>query len=342
MNRKKRRSAAKARRQGAPKGPRSAPADTKLEAAISHHQAGRLAEAKQLYAEILSRDPKQVVALHLLGVIAYQQGDAGHAIELIGRAIALRPDHAAAHNNLGNALKDLGKLDEAVAAYRKALELKPDYADAYNNLGNALWDQGKLDEAVAACRKALELKPDHANAHNNLGNALKDLGKLDEAVAAYRKALELKPDYADAHSNLLLCLNYDARVSQQKIFAESQRWDDAHAVPRAADERRHPNNPDPERRLRVGYVSPDFRKHSVGHFLDPVMAGHDRRSFGVFCYAEVMTPDDATARFRDLSDRWCSTVGMTDAAVAARIREDDIDILVDLAGHTANNRLKVR
>jgi len=174
-----------------------------------------------------------------------------------------------------------------------------------------------------------------------LGNAYKNQGKLAEAVAAYRKALELKPDYVDAHSNLVFSMNFDERFTQRDIAAESRRWDAVHAVPRSPDERTHPTDPDPDRRLRIGYVSPDFREHSVSYFLDPVIAGHDRGSFEVFCYADVVKPDNKTARFRDLSDGWCSTVAMTDAAVAERVREDGIDILVDLAGHTANNRLLV-
>jgi len=393
----------------------------------------------------LSREPNNVIALHHLGVIEYQEGDARQAAALIGEAIALRPDYAEAHSNLGNALKQLGRLAESVTAYQKAIELKPDYADAHNNLGTALKDQGKLKAAVAAYRRALELRPDHAGAysnlgnarkeqgkldeaesdyrsalalkpdyaeahnnlgtvlmeqgkleaavsacqnalalqpdyaeaHNNLGNALKGLGRLEEAVASYHKALklksdyvkahsnlgtalkdqgrleeamaaynralELKPDYADVHSNLLFSMHYDARYTQRDIVAESRRWDAIHAVPCSPDERTHPTDPDPDpdRRLRVGYVSPDFREHSVSYFLAPVIAGHDRGSFEVFCYAEVAKPDDKTARYRELSDGWCSTVGMTDAALAARIREDGIDILVDLAGHTANNRLLV-
>ena len=136
-------------------------------------------------------------------------------------------------------------------------------------------------------------------------------------------------------------MNCDRRSSQQEILAESRRWDEVHGAPSAADDGSHSNNPDPGRRLRVGYVSPDFREHSVRYFLDPLMVGHDRRSFEVFCYAEVIKPDSATARFQSIADGWCSTVGMTDAAVAARIRDDCIDILVDLAGHTANNRLLV-
>ncbi len=341
MNRRQRRAAAKARGRDAPRGYGFASSDSKLREAVSYHQGGRLAEAKRSYLEILSRERNNAVALHLLGVIRCQEGDAGQAIELIGKAIALKPDYAEAHSNLGNALNDQGRLEEAVVVYRRALELKPDLAEAHSNLGNALKDQGKADEAVAAYRKALELKPDYAEAHSNLGNALKDQGKVDEAVAAYRKALELKPDYADAHCNLLFCMNYDRQTSQQEILAESRRWDDVHAAPCAVDEGSHPNNPDTERRLRVGYVSPDFREHSVSYFLDPLIAGHDRRSFEVFCYSQVIKPDAKTERFRDLADVWRSTVGIADATVAERIQEDGIDILVDLAGHTGENRLLV-
>ena len=253
----------------------------------------------------------------------------------------MKPDYVAAHNNLGNVLRDQGKLDDALAAYHRALALRPDYVAAHVNLGNALKDLGRLEEAVAAFQKALAVKPDQPEARSNLGNAYKNQGKLTEAVAAYQKALELKPDYVDAHSNLVFCMNYDEQFTQRDIVAESRRWDAVHAVPRGADERPHPNDPDPERRLRVGYVSPDFREHSVSYFLDPVIAHYDRGTFEVFCYAGVVRPDKKTARFRDLSDGWCSTVGMTDAAVAERIREDGIDILVDLAGHSANNRLLV-
>ena len=381
--------------------------DDKLESSVSAHQAGRLTEAKQLYAEILSQEPNNIAALHNLGLVRHQEGDSQQAIELIEMALILRPDHVKAHNNLGNALKDQGKLKKAVAAYQTALKLKPDfaeahnnlgtalkelgkldaavasyhesliiqpnYAKAHNNLGNALQDMGKLNEAVASLRKALTIKPDYAKAHNNLGIALKDMGKLDEAVASFHKALTIQPDFAnahnnlgnalqdlgkldaavasfhkaltiqpyfaEAHSNLLITMNYDARISQQDIFAESRRWEAAHVTTGTAPEKSHTRDRDPEQRLRIGYVSPDFRRHSVSYFLDPLIAGHDRRQFEVFCYAQVANPDHETRRFQDLADGWCSTVGMTTAAMVERIRADGIDILVDLAGHTANNRL---
>ncbi len=160
-------------------------------------------------------------------------------------------------------------------------------------------------------------------------------------MLAYHRALALKPDYAEAHGNLIFMMNYDARFSQKDIFAESRRWNEIHAAPYREHERTHASDRDPDRRLRVGYLSPNFREHSVSYFADPLIAGHDRRSFEVFCYAQVIKPDTRTERFRDLADVWRSTVGLTDATVAERIREDGIDILVDLAGYTGENRLLV-
>ncbi len=173
-----------------------------LAIAFQHHQAGRLQAAEQICRQILTVEPNQPDAIHLLGVLAGQAGKYGAAVEYIERAIRLKGNAAPFYNNLGNALKCQGKLDEAVACYRRTLELKPDFAEAHYNLGVTLNDQGKLDEAIACYRRALELKPNLADAHYNLGSALKDQGKLDEAVACYRRTLELKPDFAEAHSDL--------------------------------------------------------------------------------------------------------------------------------------------
>ncbi|MFP6742854.1 MAG: tetratricopeptide repeat protein [Alphaproteobacteria bacterium] len=341
----------------------------------AHHIAGRLQEAEAIYRRVFAAEPNNPDALHLLGVIAHQVGNNELAVQLIGRAIAANPRVASYHNNLGNALhgqgrledavaachralelepgyaevhynlgnmlRDQGKLEDSVAAYHRVLELKPDYPKAHNNLGIALHEQGKLEEAGSAYHRELELKPYYPDAHNNLGSALLERGRLEEAVAAYHMALELKPDYAEAHSNLIVCMNSDERYSQQDIFAESRRWEAVHATPGTAREAGYLHDRDPERRLRIGYVSPDFKCHSVSHFLDPLIAGHDRRRFEVLCYAQVANPDDETRRFQGLADYWCSTVGMTAPTIAERVRADGIDILVDLAGHTANNRLLV-
>ena len=188
--------AAKSRKRDTRKAPVSASADSEIQAAKSHHRAGRLADAKRLYAEILSRQPDNALALNLLGMIAYQEGDFRLAIDRIDKAIALRPRYAEAHSNVGSALKKLDRFDEAVAAYRKALDLRPDFAEVHFNLGNALKEQGKLDEATAAHRRALALNSELAGAHYNLGLALMSLGKLDEGFREYEwrwKTDEFRP-----------------------------------------------------------------------------------------------------------------------------------------------------
>ena len=258
----------------------------------------------------------------------------------IARRSASNPTTPRPIPHLGNALRDQGKLDEAVAAYRQAIRFKPDYAEAHSNLGNALKDQGKLDEAVAAYRQAIAIKPDQAEAHSNLGIALKDQGKLDEAVAAYRQAISIKPDYAEAHSNLLFSLNYHDKWTADRLFAEHREWDERHGR-RISRPTAYANDREVGRRLKIGYVSPDFRRHSVAYFVEPLLKGHDRQAVEVFCYAEVKRPDTVTGELQRLADHWLVTVGLSDDELAARIRADGIDILVDLAGHTANNRLRV-
>jgi len=278
-----------------------------LAIAIQHHQAGRLQAAEQIYRQIVKVDPNQADAIHLLGVIAYQAGN----------------------------------LDEAVASYRRALELKPDHAKAHNNLGVAFTRQGKLDEAVACYRRALELKPDNAEAYSNMGAAFTEQGSLDEAVACCHRALELKPDYAEVHSNRLYMLNFSADHDARSLHEEHRRWNEIFAEPLAKSIRRHGNDATPNRRLRVGYVSPNFCNHVVALFLLPLLESHDHGRIEVFCYASIHAPDEITERCRARADVWRDVRGLPDEQVAEIIRQDQVDILVDLTMHMADNRLLV-
>ena len=346
-----------------------------FEIAFAHHQAGRLAEAEQLYRQILAVAPQHPAALHMLGVIAHQRGrsdlavgllrqasalsphdpgvhsNLGEAYRTLGqgddaiaefrRALQLQPHHAACHFNLGNALTEQGRLDEAIVAFQAALTLQPDYAKAHNNLGYALLEQGSIEEAIACFRRALRLQPDYADAHNNLGNALKDQGQIAASIAAYRQTLALRPDDVAAHDNLLLNLHYPAEQNAEEIFQEHCRWDSVHT--RSLTDRReaHANDPSPERRLRIGYVSPDFRTHPVATFFEHLLATHDSAQVEIFCYADLLRADAVTARLKEKSANWRVITGMPDAQVAELVRQDRIDLLVDLAGHTAFNRLPV-
>jgi predicted O-linked N-acetylglucosamine transferase (SPINDLY family) len=298
---------------------------------------GRLDDAVAVYDTAVRLKPDYAEAHYNLGNALMDLGRLGDAVAAYETAIRLKPDLAEAHSNLGNALKDLGRLDDAVAAYETAIRLKPDYAEAHSNLGNALMDLGRLDDAVAACETAIRLKPDYAEAHSNLGNALKDLGRLDDAVAAYETAIRLKPDYADAHSNLMMCLHYQPEIDGSSILEEARRFGarfDETPTPRS-----YSNSAAPDRRLRIGYVSGDFKRHPVGYFLSRVLTNHDRTVAEVFCYSNDCRDDDLTAQLQGAADHWHRLVGLSDQAAAALVAADGIDILVDLSGHTALNRL---
>ena len=175
---------------------------------------------------------------------------------------------------------------------------------------------------------------------SNFAITLSNQGKDEEAIAAFRRALELKPDFAGARSNMLLCLNYATSYSAGEIFAEHKAWEDAHnyCIPRIQS---YSNPPDPMRRIRIGYVSPDLRAHSVSFFIEPLLKNHDPSIIETFCYAEVRKPDGVTQRLRGYVRNWRNICGMSNAAVLKTIQDDGIDVLVDLAAHTGSNRLGV-
>jgi protein O-GlcNAc transferase len=313
--------------------------DQSFAQALAYHQAGRLAEAEQLYRQILGIEPQHSDSLHLLGVIALQAGHYDAALQLVQQAVARRPDGAIYHNSLGQALEHLDRRDEAAAAYRAAIRLDPEYPEAYNNLGRLLQAKDQPGEAQDCFDTAIRLQPDFAEAHSNLGNLCKEQGELAEAVACYRRAVALRPDSSAIHSNLLLTLHYLSGVSAADLAHEHRLWADRHVKPLMGERRPHTNDRRPDRRLRVGYVSPDFREHAIARFIRPLLAQHDPEQVEVFAYSDVVHADDVTAHLRGLVPEWRDISALNDAQLAAQVRNDGIDILVDLAAHTARNRL---
>lgn len=308
--------------------------------AYIRNQLGQVEKAIPLYQKVVELSPDLSEAHNNLGNAYQHQGLLDEASACYQKALALRPGNHKALSNMGNILQEKGRLAEAVSFYEKAIALRPDNPEAYNNMGAAMKELGRLSESVSCHRKAIELEPGNAMAHNNLGSAYKHQGRLLEAISCYRKACHLKRDYAEAHSNLILAMQYDQTSDLREIFYESRAWWHRHGIPNSR-QFVHNRQPASKRRLRIGYVSPDFRDHSVSYFFLPLLEAHDRREVEVFCYAEVKRVDKMTARIKTLSDHWRSTVGLTSDEVARRIYEDGIDILVDLAGHTADNRLLV-
>jgi predicted O-linked N-acetylglucosamine transferase (SPINDLY family) len=300
---------------------------------------GQCEEAVFRFRQAVSLQPDLAQAHNNLGLVLLHLGRCEEAVDSLRQAMHLMPELAQAHNNLGLAFWRLGRQDEARDSFWQAVHLQPDLAEAQNNLGTTLAARGLPDEALACYERAVQLEPGHAEALTNLGNAYKDQGRLAEAVATYRAAVAKRPDDPKIHSNLLLALHYQAGIDPIEILAESRRFAERHAPPPGGLTPTVTSLPLEGRRLRVGYVSPDFREHPVAFFLEPILASHDRRRFEIFCYANVSRPDEVTERLRRCADHWRSLVGLSDAQVADVIRGDDIDVLVDLAGHTGGNRL---
>jgi predicted O-linked N-acetylglucosamine transferase (SPINDLY family) len=303
--------------------------------------AGRSSAAAVAYQEALRLTPDSAETWYNLGNLRRSQGALDEAVECYRRAIALRPGYSKAELNLGAAFLDQGKTDEAIACYQQVARREPRFAGAFNNLGVAWQVQGRLEPAIECFRRAIELEPDYADAHNNLGGALQDQGRLDDALASYQRALELRPDFDTARSNCLCALRYApgaGLVELQNAGAEYQR---RHAAALAAERKPHPNVRQPERRLRVGFVSPDFARGPVGTFLIGPLEHLDRDQFEVFCYSDRLRPAELTARFQAAADVWRDTIGLNDAELARQIRDDRIDILFDLSGHAPRNRLLV-
>lgn len=296
-------------------------------------------EAIGEFQAAIQRKPDYWQAFSMTGLVLQQRGQLAAALDRCVQAVQLAPEAAEARQRLGLALREMGRMQEAIAEFERAIALRPGYVEALTDLATAFERLGDLDAAVAAIRRAIDAQPGYPVAHCGLGIVLAELGRVDEAIPIVRKAIELKPDYDAAHSAQLFLLNYSSRHGPAEVFEEHRRWARARTsglAPRAA---RFENSRVPERRLRIGYVSPDFRQHSVAFFLTPVLARHERSAFEVFCYSDVRKVDALTQQLKDRADAWRDVTGLPDEQVAAQVREDRIDILVDLAVHSGNNRL---
>jgi len=305
------------------------------------NQMGSVQEAIASFREALRLRPGYAGAHSNLGLALAGQGQIEEAIACYREALRLRPDLSEAHYNLGLALAEQGKHEEAEACYKQALRYKPDYAAALNGLAAAHKDQGQFDEAIALQEQALRIQPGYAVALNGLATAYKNQGRLDEAIACFRKAMAAQPELPFIHSNLLQTLLYHGGYEPEAVFAEHLRWAAKFGASPAVHRPLQPIPRDPGRRLRIGYSSPDFCEHVLGRYSEAVIAAHDRAQFEVFCYANVSHPDARTQRIKASADHWRSVVWLSDAQAADLIRQDQIDLLIDLAGHTGGNRLGV-
>jgi protein O-GlcNAc transferase len=305
---------------------------------LAFMKQGKLQEAKDMVESALKINPELAEAACNLGNISYSLGLTELAIEKFRQAILLKPDYVEAYIHLGNALIKQGMTSEAITCYQHAIALKPDSIKAHSNLAEALRIQGKLTEAEQIAKGALHLNPDSAYAYSALDLIYFLQGKIKASIEMGKKAVLLDPSYEVAQDNLLMGMHYDPDYSMETLFDAAQKWGARHAT---RDDCLPPpaNTPDPERRLRIGYVSADFKTHPVGFFIEQVLAQHDKNQFEIFCYSNLATDDDLTARLRRHANHWTNILYRSDKEFAQLVRQDGIDLLIDLSGHTSGNRL---
>jgi predicted O-linked N-acetylglucosamine transferase (SPINDLY family) len=307
---------------------------------IALREQDRPAEAGLAYRRALILRPDYGEAHNNLGALVQSGGQLGAAATAYRRALTLRPNFAKAHSNLGVALAEQGEPAAAELAYRRALQFAPDHAETFSHLGIALKTQGRLPEAARLGRHAVALRPDFAEAYGNLGLILQEQALLASALACYDRALVLAPVLADIASNRLFCLAHRDGVGAALLFGAHLDFAVRFETPRLAAWPAHRPGGDPERPLRIGFVSGDLRAHAVAHFIEPVLALlAGLQTLSLTAYYNYPSEDPVTARLRRHFSAWRGVVGLSDAALADQIRRDGIDIAIDLAGHTAKNSL---
>ncbi len=299
--------------------------------------SGRWGEVLRRCTEFVGQEPDCAKAWHWAGIAYGRQGDLAQALAAFDEALRLEPENGLLLYNQGTLLGKAGRVVEALRVLSRAVGLEPRYAPLRSNYGALLSQAGESAKAIDELEIALQLNPEYAEAYNNAGNALREQGRLDEAERMYREALRIRRDYNVAHSNLLLCLCYQNRFGPERVLAEHLRWGArfAKAAPVELPERR------PAARLRIGYVSADFRMHSVAFFVEPVIEHHDRSRFEVFCYSDGEREDAVTQRLRGAADHWRGVSGLDDRRSAVLFAAELFDVLVELGGHTSHNRLSM-
>lgn len=300
-------------------------------------QSGAFAQAAALCEARLIEDPEDAEAQQMRGAALFRLGRTTEGLACLHEAAKLAPRNGDLQLQIGRVYAAIGRLQPALAAYRNAHAL--DIPAAAGELAMLLKTVEGYDEAEDCLRAALPRSATPARDRHRLAGMLFEQGRVPEAIAELRASLGLEPEAASVHSDLLRALNYADGVDPHAIFGEHEEWARRHADPLGEGLPPHANDNSPGRRLRIGYVSPYFRKHAVTFFLESVLAACDRGAFDIYLYADVARPDNYSERLKSYGHTWRDTVRMSDDALAQTVREDRIDILVDLSGHTPGHRL---
>ncbi len=313
--------------------------DLILTLAESLRMLHRYSDAEEVYRSALLRHPHAPSLLSELGSVLREQNLFDAAEEHYKEALLIAPRSTVVLKGAAGFYQSIRRHQEAADSYRRYIELAPNDVGALNNLAIMLRDIEKFDEAEETYLECAKREENPSYVYNNLGILAMEMAKAEESIQYYHKALEMDPTYTGAHSNMLFYMNYLGSLSPNQLYDEHRNWARWHTEPNMVGTEVYPNDPSPERRLRIGYVSADLFGHAVSYFIESALKQHDSVNFDIFCYANVRTPDGITKRLQSYTNHWRQIHKMSAAEIAALVRKDEIDILVDLGGHTAGNRL---
>lgn len=311
-----------------------------LQKANQFHRSGRISEAEICYRQLIELETSDPTPCLYLGALFEEQNRWKEAVDCYRLASERDPRNPTAYRALGNGFLKLGQKTEAIDSLRKAVALRPDYAQAWGVMGNVYAEMGDWEAAISCYSRVVNLDPRNYLALWNLGIAFQTRGEINQSITYYQQALAISPNAAVCHSNLLTCLQYSPSHTIEMAWQEALQFGHRHSPPGETPQLT-PNDPNPCRRLRIGYVSGDFCNHPVGYFLESIIEHHNRDSFEIFCYSNNVRDDDTTLHLRNKADNWRTITPMDDDSARGQILQDRIDILVDLSGHTAKNRLIV-
>jgi protein O-GlcNAc transferase len=301
--------------------------------------AGDWQQAATCARKAIALAPRLTEAYSLLGAACFIGGQINDSIAASQKALSMDPNSYQALGNLGNSMMVSGRIDDAIQIYRQTVAKHPNAAGGWSNLGNALQQRAMTEEALKACTKATELDPNLADAHNNLGNVYKDLAQMEIACEEYYKAIAIRPQMSTFHSNLVYAMWFCQHFTAEQIYLESKKWADFLAEPLTRAAAPHDNVRDPNKKIRVGYVSSDFRDHPVGRLVSPLLANHDRSKFEIILFSGVSRPDAVTQRIYSWVDKVINTRDASDEGLAAIIRKEKVDLCVDLTLHMGGSRM---
>ncbi len=308
--------------------------------AVALHQQGQLNEALAGYQQLLQHYPQHVPSLINLGLVLQALGRGTQAIASLQQACRLAPSNANALSNLGACYQKFGQLSQAVACFEQCIKQHPDYAMAYANLAHAQYHYGQLGDALANCETALCLEPDNTVAQLNRGLVEVNQGNIQAGLDSFAAVLAVEPDNQIAAANRVYASSYSEQLSDEQVVSLHRQWGDA-LRKQLTSYTNWQQSKTPTRKLRIGYLSADFRAHPVAYLFTAFLPYHDRNQVEIIAYANVTKQDAITDEIKTQFHQWYDVVGLDDKTLAKTIHTDRIDILIDLGGHTANNRLAV-